>query len=67
MYNHNVRLNKVTRKDNGMYDCEVSGNNKFGEARVKLTVLGESFSNYIPKTHVSIPILSLLCTANIAV
>ncbi|XP_075876617.1 F11 receptor, tandem duplicate 1 [Nelusetta ayraudi] len=39
MYNHNVRLNKVTRKDNGMYDCEVSGNNKFGEARVKLTVL----------------------------
>lgn len=39
MYNSNLRFTKVTRKDNGMYDCEVSGNGKFGEARVTLTVL----------------------------
>lgn len=39
MYGTNLRFSKVTRKDNGVYDCEVSGNNQFGEARVKLTVL----------------------------
>ncbi|XP_020501861.2 F11 receptor, tandem duplicate 1 [Labrus bergylta] len=39
MYNSNLRFATVTRDDNGMYDCEVSGNGQFGEARVKLTVL----------------------------
>ncbi|XP_071757301.2 F11 receptor, tandem duplicate 1 [Centroberyx gerrardi] len=38
-FDGNVRFSKVTRKDNGEYDCEVSGNGKFGEAKVKLTVL----------------------------
>ncbi|XP_077403504.1 F11 receptor, tandem duplicate 1 [Vanacampus margaritifer] len=38
MYGNNLRFSKVTRKDNGLYDCEVSGI-EFGEARVKLTVL----------------------------
>lgn len=39
MYGSNLRFNKVTRKDTGVYDCEVSGNTQFGEVRVKLTVL----------------------------
>lgn len=44
MYNgNNLRFSKVTRKDNGAYDCEVSGNGQFGEAKVKLTVLGKDF------------------------
>ncbi|XP_056140835.1 F11 receptor, tandem duplicate 1 [Lampris incognitus] len=34
-----VRFNQVTRKDNGKYECGVSGNGKFGETQVKLTVL----------------------------
>ncbi|KAJ3589121.1 hypothetical protein NHX12_009969 [Muraenolepis orangiensis] len=34
-----LRFNKVTRKDNGEYDCEVSSKSKFGEAKIKLTVL----------------------------
>ncbi|XP_068600618.1 F11 receptor, tandem duplicate 1 [Brachionichthys hirsutus] len=38
-YGNNMRFSTVTRKDNGMYDCEVSGNGKFGEARVNLVVL----------------------------
>lgn len=44
MYGSNLRFSKVTRKDNGVYDCEVSGNSKFGESRVTLTVLGKTFS-----------------------
>lgn len=41
MYGDNLRFSKVTRKDNGVYDCEVSGStsSQFGEVRVKLTVL----------------------------
>uniref|UniRef100_A0A667YVR2 Junctional adhesion molecule A n=1 Tax=Myripristis murdjan TaxID=586833 RepID=A0A667YVR2_9TELE len=39
MFGDNLRFSKVTRKDNGEYDCEVSGNGKFGEAKVRLTVL----------------------------
>ncbi|XP_077596894.1 F11 receptor, tandem duplicate 1 [Stigmatopora nigra] len=40
MHGSNVRFKEVTRRDNGVYDCEVSGvNSQFGEARVKLTVL----------------------------
>ncbi|KAM9847141.1 F11 receptor, tandem duplicate 1 [Aulostomus maculatus] len=39
MYNSNLRFAKVTRKDNGVYDCEVSGNGQYGEVRVKLTAL----------------------------
>ncbi|XP_049598344.1 F11 receptor, tandem duplicate 1 [Syngnathus scovelli] len=40
IYGSNLRFSKVTRLDNGVYDCEVSGvNSQFGEARVKLTVL----------------------------
>lgn len=39
MYGSNLRFNKVTVKDNGVYDCEVSGKGQFGETRVKLTVL----------------------------
>lgn len=38
-FDDNLRFTKVTRKDNGVYDCEVSGNNNFGEVRVKMTVL----------------------------
>ncbi|XP_068187335.1 F11 receptor, tandem duplicate 1 [Antennarius striatus] len=38
-YGNNLRFSTVTRKDNGAYDCEVSGNGKFGEARVNLVVL----------------------------
>uniref|UniRef100_A0A3Q4BMJ4 Junctional adhesion molecule A n=1 Tax=Mola mola TaxID=94237 RepID=A0A3Q4BMJ4_MOLML len=39
MYGSNLRFTKVTRNDNGAYDCEVSGNGQFGERRVNLTVL----------------------------
>ncbi|CAG02884.1 unnamed protein product, partial [Tetraodon nigroviridis] len=39
MYNSNLRFSKVTRKDNGVFDCEVSGNGQFQEVRVTLTVL----------------------------
>ncbi|XP_070773197.1 F11 receptor, tandem duplicate 1 [Enoplosus armatus] len=40
MYGSNLRFSKVTRKDNGVYDCEVSGSGEqFGEVRVKMTVL----------------------------
>lgn len=40
MYGSNLRFSKVTRKDSGVYDCEVSGSNsQFGEVRVRLTVL----------------------------
>ncbi|XP_028276648.1 F11 receptor, tandem duplicate 1 [Parambassis ranga] len=36
----NLRFSKVTRIDNGVYDCEVSNSNsQFGEVSVKLTVL----------------------------
>lgn len=42
MYDSNLRFSKVTRKDTGVYDCEVSGNSQFGEVRVKLTALGRS-------------------------
>lgn len=35
----NLRLSKVTRKDNGVFNCEVSGNGQFGDAKVTLTVL----------------------------
>uniref|UniRef100_A0AAV2JEM8 Junctional adhesion molecule A n=1 Tax=Knipowitschia caucasica TaxID=637954 RepID=A0AAV2JEM8_KNICA len=38
-YNSNLRFTKVTVRDNGEYDCEVSGKGQFGEVRVKLTVL----------------------------
>lgn len=42
MYGNNLRINKVTRKDNGVYDCEVSaGEGQFGEVRVQLTVMGK--------------------------
>ncbi|CAL8364931.1 unnamed protein product [Lota lota] len=34
-----VRFNKVTRADNGEYDCEVSGSDQFKGVKVKLTVL----------------------------
>ncbi|XP_034540104.1 F11 receptor, tandem duplicate 1 [Notolabrus celidotus] len=39
MYNSNLRFTTTTRRDNGVYDCEVSGSGQFGEVRVKLTVL----------------------------
>ncbi|XP_041656617.1 F11 receptor, tandem duplicate 1 [Cheilinus undulatus] len=39
MYKSNLRFATVTRRDNGVYDCEVSGNSQFVETRVKLTVL----------------------------
>ncbi|XP_074528404.1 F11 receptor, tandem duplicate 1 [Halichoeres trimaculatus] len=39
VHNNNLRFDSMTRRDNGVYDCEVSGNGKFGEVRVKLTVL----------------------------
>lgn len=42
VYGNNLRFDKVTRKDNGDYRCEVSGKNKFGDTTVKLTVLGEN-------------------------
>ncbi|KAK2828526.1 hypothetical protein Q5P01_019560 [Channa striata] len=35
----NLRFTKLTRQDNGRYDCEVSGNNQYGEAQVQVTVL----------------------------
>ncbi|XP_040907827.1 F11 receptor, tandem duplicate 1 [Toxotes jaculatrix] len=35
----NLRISKVTSRDNGEYFCEVSSNGQFGEATVKLTVL----------------------------
>lgn len=34
-----LRLSNVTVKDNGFYDCEVSGNDHFGEVQMTLTVL----------------------------
>ncbi|XP_076024630.1 F11 receptor, tandem duplicate 1 [Genypterus blacodes] len=39
MYGSNLRFRTVTRKDNGVYDCEVSGKGMFREAKVKLVVL----------------------------
>ena len=38
-----IRFDKVTRADNGEYDCEVSANDNYGNVVVKLTVLGEFF------------------------
>uniref|UniRef100_A0A8C6SG12 Junctional adhesion molecule A n=1 Tax=Neogobius melanostomus TaxID=47308 RepID=A0A8C6SG12_9GOBI len=38
-YGSNLRFTQVTVKDNGDYDCEVSGKGQFGEVRVTLTVL----------------------------
>ncbi|XP_030648334.1 F11 receptor, tandem duplicate 1 [Chanos chanos] len=38
-YEGGLRFNKVTRNDNGEYDCEVSGSDQFKEAKIKLTVL----------------------------
>ncbi|KAF3705958.1 Junctional adhesion molecule A [Channa argus] len=35
----NLRFTKMTRRDTGTYDCEVSGNEKFGKASVQVTVL----------------------------
>lgn len=40
-YGSNLRFTKVTDKDTGLYDCEVSGQGQFKEVRVKLTVLGK--------------------------
>lgn len=42
MYGSNLRFSKVTRKDTGVYNCEVSGNSQFGEVVVTLTVLGRN-------------------------
>lgn len=42
MFDSNLRFSKVTREDNGMFSCEVSGNGQFGEVRVTLTVLGKN-------------------------
>lgn len=42
MYNSNLRFSSVTRKDTGVFDCEVSGNGQFGEVGVTLTVLGKN-------------------------
>lgn len=42
MHGSNLRFSTVTRKDNGAFDCEVSGNTQFGEVQVKLTVLGKN-------------------------
>ncbi|XP_058483499.1 junctional adhesion molecule A-like isoform X2 [Solea solea] len=39
IYGSNIRFSKMTPKDTGVYDCEVSGNGQFGETRVKVTVL----------------------------
>ncbi|XP_071316817.1 F11 receptor, tandem duplicate 1 isoform X2 [Trachinotus anak] len=39
VYGSNLRISKMTANDNGVYDCEVSGNSKFGEVGVKVTVL----------------------------
>lgn len=39
LFRSNIRINKVTNRDNGFYDCEVSGNGQYGEAKVTLTVL----------------------------
>lgn len=41
MHTSNLRFSKMTRNDNGVYDCEVSGNGQFGETRVTVTVLGK--------------------------
>lgn len=38
-FGSNLRLTKVTAKDNGEYDCEVSGKGQYGETKVRLTVL----------------------------
>ncbi|XP_068456640.1 F11 receptor, tandem duplicate 1 [Clinocottus analis] len=40
LYDSSLRFSKVTREDNGVYDCEVSGSKgQFGEVRVTMTVL----------------------------
>uniref|UniRef100_UPI0037E7097B F11 receptor, tandem duplicate 1 n=1 Tax=Semicossyphus pulcher TaxID=241346 RepID=UPI0037E7097B len=39
MFGSTLRFASANRRDNGLYDCEVSGNSQFGEVRVKLTVL----------------------------
>ncbi|XP_040005468.1 F11 receptor, tandem duplicate 1 [Xiphias gladius] len=39
MYGSNLRFSKMTRNDNGAYDCEVSGNSQYGEVKVNVTVL----------------------------
>lgn len=44
MFGNNLRFSKVTRKDNGVYNCEVSGNGQFHEVGVTLTVLGKNLS-----------------------
>jgi len=50
VYSGGLRFNKVTRADTGDYDCEVSGNDGYGENTVKLTVLGNLYCVYIITT-----------------
>lgn len=59
--NGNLRFSKVTRKDNGVYDCEVSGNGQFGETRVKLTVLGKDHKINNILTQTSLSYIFVLC------
>lgn len=40
-YQGGLRIEKATRKDTGVYSCEVSGNSGYAETSIKLTVLGK--------------------------
>lgn len=46
MFGSNIRINKMTANDNGVYNCEVSGNGQFGEAVLTVTVLGNGPFNH---------------------
>lgn len=47
MYGNNLRFSKVTRKDSGVFTCEVSANSQFANVKVALTVLGKN----LPLVH----------------
>ena len=51
--NSNLRFTKVTRKDNGVYDCEVSSGvtSQFGEVRVTMIVLGKDLLQTLVFIH----------------
>lgn len=61
VYGNNLRFDKVTRKDNGVYRCEVSGKNMFGQVGVKLTVLGEnSLKSFCTKPHFPLYFITMI-------
>ncbi|XP_071247194.1 junctional adhesion molecule A-like isoform X2 [Salvelinus alpinus] len=57
-----LRFSKVTRKDNGQYQCEVSNKQYVGDVKVNLTVLGNiNTGGIVAGVIVALLALALLC------